>query len=197
MPRTGLYSYDNFLSVFFITNLLSFLLIQKLEDVDIQLNESHIRCNYLAEDNEKLSAQLRLQREELEAERLTNAQVEITNFICNENISNLFQLAEQLTSESSRQMFGRTLSRTESIIKSSEIRIQDLDAQVRALKFVCDGKISTKERRTISFQENEKLKHENEELRERAVVSYVTRKEKYIYLNPFVFHIVVYMKVDD
>jgi hypothetical protein len=48
-------------------------------------------------------------------------------------------------------MFGHTLSRTESIIKSSEMRIQDLDAQVRALKFVCYGKIPTKERRTISF----------------------------------------------
>ncbi len=49
----------------------------------------------------------------------------------------IFQLAEQLTSESSRKMFGQTLNRTESIIKSSEIRIQDLDAQVRALKLVC------------------------------------------------------------
>jgi hypothetical protein len=33
-------------------------------------------------------------------------------------------------------MFGRTLTRTESIIKTSEIRILDLDAQVRALKLV-------------------------------------------------------------
>jgi hypothetical protein len=109
----------------------------KLEDVDIQLHESQIRCNYLAEDNEKLLEQLRIQREELEAEKRTNA-----------------QLAEHLTLESSREMFGHTLNRTESIIKTSEIRIQDLDAQVRALKL-----------------ENEKLKHENEELRERAVAS--------------------------
>ncbi len=47
----------------------------KLEDVDIQLNDSQIRCNYLAEDNDKLLEQLRLQREELEAEKRTNAQV--------------------------------------------------------------------------------------------------------------------------
>jgi len=47
----------------------------KLEDVDVQLNQSQIRCNYLAEDNEKLLEQLRLQREELEAEKRTNAQV--------------------------------------------------------------------------------------------------------------------------
>ncbi|CAF4342510.1 unnamed protein product, partial [Adineta steineri] len=85
----------------------------------------------------KLLEQLRLQREELEAEKLTNA-----------------QLAEQLTFESSRKTFGRTLTRTESIIKTSEIRIQDLDAQVQSLKL-----------------ENEKLKYENEELRERAVAS--------------------------
>jgi hypothetical protein len=37
----------------------------KLEDVDIQLRESQIQCNYLAEDNEKLLEQLRRQREEL------------------------------------------------------------------------------------------------------------------------------------
>ena len=48
---------------------------EKLEDVDIQLNESQIRCNYLAEDNEKLLEQLRLQREELEAEKRANTQV--------------------------------------------------------------------------------------------------------------------------
>ncbi|CAF4244312.1 unnamed protein product, partial [Adineta steineri] len=110
---------------------------QKLEDVDIQLHNSQIRCNHLSEDNDKLLEQLRLQREELEAEKLTNA-----------------QLAEQLTFESSRKTFGRTLTRTESIIKTSEIRIQDLDAQVQSLKL-----------------ENEKLKYENEELRERAVAS--------------------------
>ncbi|UJR31450.1 hypothetical protein I4U23_018943 [Adineta vaga] len=110
---------------------------EKLEDVDIQLHDSQIRCNHLSEDNEKLLEQLRLQREELESEKLTNA-----------------QLAEQLTLESSRKTFGRTLTRTESIIKSSEIRIQDLDAQVQSLKL-----------------ENQKLKCENEELRERAVVT--------------------------
>ncbi|CAF1114242.1 unnamed protein product [Adineta steineri] len=110
---------------------------QKLEDVDVQLHNSQIRCNHLSEDNDKLLEQLRLQREELEAEKLTNA-----------------QLAEQLTFESSRKTFGRTLTRTESIIKTSEIRIQDLDAQVQSLKL-----------------ENEKLKYENEELRERAVAS--------------------------
>jgi hypothetical protein len=58
---------------------LSFRLFKKLEEVDIQLQESQIQCNYLAEDNEKLLEQLRLQREELEAEKLTNAQVEIKN----------------------------------------------------------------------------------------------------------------------
>ncbi len=52
----------------------------KLEDVDIQLRESQIQCNYLAEDNEKLLEQLRRQREELEAEKRTNAQVEIKTF---------------------------------------------------------------------------------------------------------------------
>ncbi len=57
------------------------LLFQKLEDVDIQLNESQIRCNYLAEDNEKLLEQIRLQREELEAEKLTNAQVKIIDIL--------------------------------------------------------------------------------------------------------------------
>ncbi|CAF4280613.1 unnamed protein product, partial [Adineta steineri] len=102
-----------------------------------QFSESQIRCNDLAEDNEKLLEQLRLQRQELEAEKLTNA-----------------QLAEQLTSESSRKMFSHTINRTENMIKSSEIRIQDLDAQVRALKL-----------------ENEKLKQENDELKERAVVT--------------------------
>jgi chromosome segregation ATPase len=110
---------------------------EKLDDVDVELSNSQARCNHLAEDNEKLLEQLRLQREELEAERMTNA-----------------QLAEQLTLESSRTKFGRTLTRTESIIKSSEVRIMDLDAQVRALKL-----------------ENEKLKHENDELRERAVAA--------------------------
>jgi hypothetical protein len=103
--------------------------------VDVQLHDSQTRCNHLSDDNEKLLEQLRLQREELEAEKLTNA-----------------QLAEQLTLESSKKIFGRTLTRTESIIKTSEVRILDLDAQVRALKL-----------------ENEKLKHENDELRERAV----------------------------
>jgi predicted RNase H-like nuclease (RuvC/YqgF family) len=62
-------------------------------------------------------------------------------------------------------MFGQTLNRTENIIKNSEIRIQDLDAQVRALKL-----------------ENEKLKRENDELRERAIASYVIHINKQIYL---------------
>jgi hypothetical protein len=57
-----------------ISNAISF---QKLEDVDIQLHDSQSRCNHLAEDNEKLLEQLRLQRQELEAEKLTNAQVRI------------------------------------------------------------------------------------------------------------------------
>ncbi|CAF4531243.1 unnamed protein product, partial [Rotaria magnacalcarata] len=83
-----------------------------------------------------LLEQLRLQRKQLEEEKLRNA-----------------QLAEQLTSESSRKIFAHTLSRTEDIIKTSEIRIQELDAQVHALKL-----------------ENEKLLNENEELRERAVI---------------------------
>jgi hypothetical protein len=52
----------------------------KLEDVDIQLQDSQIRCNYLADDNEKLLDQLRLQREELEAERIRNTQVEKKNY---------------------------------------------------------------------------------------------------------------------
>ena len=47
----------------------------KLEDVDVQLQESQIRCNFLADDNEKLLEQLRHQREELEAEKRANAQV--------------------------------------------------------------------------------------------------------------------------
>ncbi|UJR15224.1 hypothetical protein I4U23_002183 [Adineta vaga] len=110
---------------------------KKLDNVDVQLQESQLRCNDLADDNEQLLEQLRLQREELEAEKLTNA-----------------QLAEQLSFDSSRSMFGHTLNRTESIIKSSEIRIQDLDAQVRALK-----------------QENEALKRENERIKEDAVIS--------------------------
>ncbi|CAF5126830.1 unnamed protein product, partial [Rotaria magnacalcarata] len=113
---------------------------QKLDDVDIQLRDSQVRCDDLSEDNEKLLEQLRLQRKQLEEEKLRNA-----------------QLAEQLTSESSRKIFAHTLSRTEDIIKTSEIRIQELDAQVHALKL-----------------ENEKLLNENEELRERAVIEYAT-----------------------
>jgi hypothetical protein len=45
--------------------------------VDIQLHDSQSRCNHLAEDNDKLLQQLQLQRKELEAEKLTNAQVTI------------------------------------------------------------------------------------------------------------------------
>jgi len=37
---------------------------------------------------------------------------------------------------SSEHMLGQTLNRTESLIKTSELRLQDLDAQVRALKLV-------------------------------------------------------------
>ncbi|CAF1039798.1 unnamed protein product [Adineta ricciae] len=110
---------------------------KKLENVDNQLQQSQLRCDDLADDNEKLIEQLRLQREELEAQKLANE-----------------QLVEQLSFDSSRQMFGHTLTRTENIIKSSEIRIQDLDAQVRALK-----------------QENEILKLENEKMKEDAVIS--------------------------
>lgn len=108
---------------------------EKLEDVDIQLNDSQTRCNNLSDDNRKLLEQLRLQREELEAAKLANK-----------------ELSERLLTESSQTVLGRSITRTESILKSSEVRILDLDAQVRALKL-----------------ENDKLKQENEELRERAV----------------------------
>lgn len=50
---------------------------EKLEDVDIQLHESQVRCDYLADDNESLLQQLRQQREELEAEKRVNSQVNI------------------------------------------------------------------------------------------------------------------------
>jgi len=113
---------------------LNFLL-KKLEDVDIQLSDSQTRCNNLSDDNRKLLEQLRLQREELEAAKLANK-----------------ELNERLIAESSQTVLGRSITRTESILKSSEVRILDLDAQVRALKL-----------------ENDKLKQENEELRERAV----------------------------
>ena len=49
---------------------------------------------------------------------------------------------ENLSLESSRHMFGHTLDRTENILKTSEIRIQDLDAQVRGLKLVGEINIS-------------------------------------------------------
>jgi len=54
----------------------------KLEDVDIQLQQSEVRCNDLAEDNEKLLEQLRQEREQLKAEKLANAHVgeKKTNF---------------------------------------------------------------------------------------------------------------------
>jgi hypothetical protein len=39
------------------------------------LQESQLQCNDLADDNEKLLEQLRLQREELEAQKSVNAQV--------------------------------------------------------------------------------------------------------------------------
>ncbi|CAF4534158.1 unnamed protein product, partial [Rotaria magnacalcarata] len=48
---------------------------QKLDDVDIQLRDSQVRCDDLSEDNEKLLEQLRLQRKQLEEEKLRNAQV--------------------------------------------------------------------------------------------------------------------------
>lgn len=51
---------------------------EKLEDVDIQLHESQVRCDYLADDNENLLQQLRQQREELEAEKRVNTQVNIS-----------------------------------------------------------------------------------------------------------------------
>jgi len=47
----------------------------KLEDVDIQLQQSEVRCNDLAEDNEKLLEQLRQEREQLKTEKLANAHV--------------------------------------------------------------------------------------------------------------------------
>ncbi len=49
--------------------------------MDVQLHDSQTRCNHLSEDNEKLLEQLRLQREELEAEKLTNAQVKIIDIL--------------------------------------------------------------------------------------------------------------------
>ncbi|CAF1511657.1 unnamed protein product [Rotaria magnacalcarata] len=98
---------------------------QKLDDVDFQLRDSQVRCNNLADDNEKLLKQLRLQREELAAEKLTNA-----------------QLAEQLTYEASSSQVGRTLSRTESIISKSETRIEDLMAQIKQLKLENEKLIS-------------------------------------------------------
>ncbi|CAF2630467.1 unnamed protein product [Rotaria sp. Silwood2] len=106
---------------------------QKLDDVDFQLRDSQIRCNNLADDNEKLLEQIRLQNEELEAEKLYNT-----------------QLAEQL----SHPPLSRTYSRTGSILKASEIRIEDLVAELQGLK-----------------SENEKLKRENKELRENPVVA--------------------------
>lgn len=59
----------------------SFPLIEKfkkLEDVDIELQNSQGRCADLAQDNAKLVEQLRLQHEELENERLNNVQVRQT-----------------------------------------------------------------------------------------------------------------------
>ncbi|CAF2838012.1 unnamed protein product [Rotaria sp. Silwood2] len=106
---------------------------QKLDDVVFQLRDSQIRCNNLADDNEKLLEQIRLQNEELEAEKLYNT-----------------QLAEQL----SHPPLSRTYSRTGSILKASEIRIEDLVAELQGLK-----------------SENEKLKRENKELRENPVVA--------------------------
>ena len=55
--------------------ILIHLLLQKLDDVEKQFHESEIRCDDLAEDNEKLLEQLRLQHKELQAEKLTTAQV--------------------------------------------------------------------------------------------------------------------------
>ncbi|CAF3760049.1 unnamed protein product [Rotaria sordida] len=106
---------------------------QKLDDVDYQLRDSQIRCNNLADDNEKLLEQIRHQNAELEAEKLNNA-----------------QLAEQL----SHTPFGRTYTRTGSILKASETRIENLFAELQELKL-----------------ENETLKRENRELREHPVVA--------------------------
>lgn len=107
----------------------------------MQLHESQVQCNELADDNEKLLEQLRLQREELEAEKLMSAQVRGVTAHGRRASLAMLQLADQLTFDSSRKMFGQTLSRTETMIKSSEIRIQDLDAQVRALKQVGGGSL--------------------------------------------------------
>ncbi|CAF0803439.1 unnamed protein product, partial [Didymodactylos carnosus] len=108
---------------------------KKIENLDDLLQDSQMNCDSLAEDNAKLMEQLRLEHEELEQERIISA-----------------QLAEQLTLDSSKQKFGRTLSRTESIIKNSETRLQDLDSQMRSLK-----------------QENERLRQENKELEGRLL----------------------------
>ncbi|CAF0778843.1 unnamed protein product [Didymodactylos carnosus] len=110
-------------------------LAYKIENLDDLLQDSQMNCDSLAEDNAKLMEQLRLEHEELEQERIISA-----------------QLAEQLTLDSSKQKFGRTLSRTESIIKNSETRLQDLDSQMRSLK-----------------QENERLRQENKELEGRLL----------------------------
>lgn len=101
------------------------------------MQESQGRCNHLANDNQKLIEQLRLQREELQAEKLTNTQVEKLPlfFFVFINLC-FFKLLEQLKFESSRQKFSRSYSQTENILKTSETHIQDLDAQIQALKLV-------------------------------------------------------------
>ncbi|CAF5161655.1 unnamed protein product, partial [Rotaria sp. Silwood1] len=101
-------------------------------------------CNNLADDNEKLLEQIRLQNAALEAEKIHNA-----------------QLAEQL----SHNPLSRTYSRTGSILKASEIRMEDLIAELQELKL-----------------ENEKLRRENKELRENPVVAYVFRKHKDLFV---------------
>lgn len=59
------------------------------------------------------------------------------------------------------------------MIKTSEIRIQELDAQIQALKLVCLRKLMNILISFLFIKENERLRNENEELRERAVVEYV------------------------
>ena len=162
---------------------------EKLEDVDVQLKDSQIRCNYLAEDNEQLLEQLRHQREELEAEKRANAQVNISDRTFPFH-SCSFQLLDQLTLESSNHRFDRTLTRTENVIKSSEIRIQDLDAQVRALQQVCPRRQRTIKdfpllllfRKTVNS--NKKMKNYENVLSPRT---YSNRQH-----SPIDYHIVVF-----
>lgn len=96
-----------------------------------------MQCSSLAEQNNKLLDQLRRQREELEAEKLANAQVKITYLVCLNLYRKLFyfKLTEKLSLDS-RAAAGRSFTRTETLIRTSESRIIELESQVEALKLV-------------------------------------------------------------